>query len=278
MFHHRFAVDLQKGCEFFDGKNVMITGGTGSFGNAFVDFILNNFRPRKLVILSRDEDKQHTMKAKYASHENRSCLRFFLGDVRDKDRLCQAMSGMNFVIHAAALKQVPAAEYNPFEYIKTNVHGAENVAQAAINQGVQRVVALSTDKACCPVNLYGASKLASDKIFVAANNFAGGQTTFSVVRYGNVMGSRGSVIPLFSQLLREGKETLPLTDVCMTRFWISLEQGVNFVIQSLMDMIGGEIFIPKIPSAKITDIAEAMKPGIKTNIVGIRPEKNCTNR
>jgi len=271
MFDNRFEVDIPKSQSFFNKKNILITGGTGSFGNAFVDFFLEHYCPTKLVIFSRDEEKQYKMNIKYQNHPKKNCLRFFLGDVRDKERLCQAMRGIHFVIHAAALKQVPTAEYNPFEFIRTNVHGAENVAQAAIAESVQKVVALSTDKACCPINLYGASKLASDKIFVAANNLSGGRCIFSVVRYGNVAGSRGSVIPYFANLLNERSDVLPITDRRMTRFWITLNDGVKFVICSLLDMVGGEIFIPKIPSASVVDIAKIMAPKVKFEIIGIRP-------
>lgn len=271
MLDNRFDLDIAASRSFLDGKTIFITGGTGSFGNAFVDFLLAHFSPSKLVIFSRDEEKQYRMNMKYQEHPKRDCLRFFIGDVRDKERLCQAMRGVDFVVHAAALKQVPAAEYNPFEFIRTNVHGAENIAQAAIAQNVKKVVALSTDKACCPINLYGASKLASDKIFVAANNFAGDGPAFSVVRYGNVMGSRGSVIPYFAELLKNGENVLPITDHRMTRFWITLNDGVKFVVHSLLDMVGGEIFIPKIPSASVLNIAKAMAPEAKLEIIGIRP-------
>jgi UDP-N-acetylglucosamine 4,6-dehydratase len=252
----------------FDGKNILITGGTGSFGRRFVRTLLTHYRPNKVIIYSRDELKQSEMQAEY----NSPAMRYFLGDVRDPGRMHQAMRGVDHVVHAAALKQVPAAEYNPMECIKTNVNGAQNVIDAALANDVQRVVALSTDKAANPINLYGSSKLASDKLFVAANNVAGGhQTRFAVVRYGNVVGSRGSVVPLFKKLLNEGAHTLPVTDCRMTRFWITLQQGVDFVLTNFQRMKGGEIFVPKIPSVRITDIVEAMAPGIDTEVVGIRP-------
>ena len=254
-----------------DGASLLVTGGTGSFGRQFVRHVLEHHKPRRLAIFSRDELKQYEM-AQELSEEDHPCLRYFIGDVRDRDRLELAMRDIDYVIHAAALKQVPAAEYNPFECIKTNVHGAENVARAAMETGVKRVLALSTDKAANPVNLYGASKLASDKIFVAANNMTGaGGTRFSVVRYGNVVNSRGSVVPLFRRLRDEGVTELPITDDRMTRFWITLDQGVAFVLSSLERMIGGEIFVPKIPSMRIVDLATALVPGATTRIVGIRP-------
>ena len=249
-------------------KSILITGGTGSFGRQFVRTVLNRYKPRRLIIFSRDELKQFEMQNEFAA----PCMRYFIGDVRDKDRLIQAMHGVDFVIHAAALKQVPAAEYNPMECIKTNVYGAENVIQAALANEVEKVIALSTDKAANPINLYGATKLVSDKIFVAANNLAGGhRTRFAVVRYGNVVGSRGSVVPLFQNLLSKGIRELPITDERMTRFWITLEQGVEFVSKNFGRLQGGEIFVPKIPSAKIIDFAEAMAPGMPVQIVGIRP-------
>jgi UDP-N-acetylglucosamine 4,6-dehydratase len=250
------------------GRDVMVIGGTGSFGKAFIAAVLARFKPRRLIIYSRDELKQFEMQQKWNGAE----MRYFIGDVRDTDRVEMAMRGVDYVIHAAALKQVPAAEYNPFECIKTNVHGAENVVRAAIRCGVKRVVALSTDKAANPINLYGASKLASDKIFVAANSMSGrGGPRFAVVRYGNVVGSRGSVIPFFRKLISEGATSLPITDVRMTRFVITLEQGVNMVLSSLGMMEGGELFIPKIPSVRVIDVAEAMLPGKEVRIVGIRP-------
>lgn len=249
-------------------KSILITGGTGSFGRQFVRAILGRYQPKRVAVFSRDELKQYEMHQEF----NASCMRYFLGDVRDRDRMTQAMRGVDIVIHAAALKQVPAAEYNPMECVKTNVHGAENVIAAAIENEVERVVALSTDKAANPINLYGATKLVSDKLFVAGNNLAGGhRTRFAVVRYGNVVDSRGSVVPLFRKLLADGKRALPITDPRMTRFWITLDQGVAFVLRSLERMQGGEIFVPKIPSARITDLAEAMAPGVPTSVIGIRP-------
>ena len=253
-----------------DGRSILITGGTGSFGRAFVRTALDHFKPAKLIVFSRDEMKQYEM-AQVLDDVRYPCMRYFIGDVRDVDRLEMAMRGVDIVIHAAALKHVPAAEYNPFECIHTNVMGAENVVKATIRCGVQRVVALSTDKAANPVNLYGASKLASDKIFVAANHLSANGAKFSVVRYGNVLGSRGSVVPLFRRLVQDGADHLPITDERMTRFWITLGQGVNFVLSSLAMMKGGEIFVPKIPSIKIVDIAHAMAPDLRTTNVGIRP-------
>jgi UDP-N-acetylglucosamine 4,6-dehydratase/5-epimerase len=252
----------------FDGKSILITGGTGSFGKKFVKTLLSQYSPKRLIIFSRDELKQYEMQQEY----NHPCMRYFLGDVRDKDRLKQAMRGVDYVIHAAALKQVPAAEYNPTECIRTNIYGAENVIHAALENDVEKVIALSTDKAANPINLYGATKLASDKLFVAANNIAGGRkTSFSVVRYGNVVGSRGSVVPFFEKQIADGVDALPITDVRMTRFWISLQQGVDFVLKNFVRMQGGEIFVPKIPSIRILDLAEAMAPGIDIKVVGIRP-------
>ena len=252
-------------------KAILVTGGTGSFGRHFVKTVLASYRPKRLIIFSRDEVKQYDM-AQDFTPEEMEVLRFFIGDVRDRDRLEMAMREVDIVIHAAALKQIPAAEYNPFECIKTNVHGAENVMQAAIRTGVKQVVALSTDKAASPVNLYGASKLASDKIFVAANNLAGSVgTRFSVVRYGNVLGSRGSVVPLFQKLIAEGAKTLPVTDPRMTRFWITLDEGVDFVLSCLPMMRGGEIFVPKIPSMKVVDMATALASDLPHEVVGIRP-------
>ena len=249
-------------------KSILITGGTGSFGRRFARLALERFKPRRLVIFSRDELKQSEMQPEFDS----PAMRFFIGDVRDRDRLMQAMRGIDIVMHAAALKQVPAAEYNPMECVKTNVHGAENVIAAAIENEVEKVVALSTDKAANPINLYGATKLVSDKLFVAANNLAGGhRTRFAVVRYGNVVGSRGSVVALFRKLLSQGARELPITDERMTRFWITLDQGVGFVFRSLERMQGGEIFVPKIPSARIVDLAVAMAPRATLKMVGIRP-------
>ena len=251
-----------------NNKTILITGGTGSFGKQFTKTILERYSPKKIIIYSRDELKQYEM----AQTFNAPQMRYFIGDVRDQPRLVQAMEGVDYVIHAAALKHVPVAEYNPLECIKTNVYGAENVIHAALAAGVERVIALSTDKAANPINLYGATKLASDKLFVAANNMAGlRKTRFAVVRYGNVMGSRGSVIPFFQKLLREGATELPITDARMTRFWITLQQGVDFVIKNFERMHGGEIFVPKIPSATVTALAEALAPGMPQKIIGIRP-------
>ncbi len=248
-------------------KTVLITGGTGSFGQKFVEIVLREYSPRKLIVFSRDELKQYEMQQKFNGSPN---LRFFLGDVRDRERLYRAFREVDVIIHAAALKQIPAAEYNPFEVIKTNVIGAQNIIEAAIDCGVKKVIALSTDKAANPINLYGATKLCSDKLFVAANSYTGFQdTNFSVVRYGNVVGSRGSVIPYFLNQRCNGK--LPLTDPRMTRFWITLEQGVRFVLQSLEKMSRGEIFVPKLPSTKITDLAAVIAPDCELEIVGIRP-------
>jgi UDP-N-acetylglucosamine 4,6-dehydratase/5-epimerase len=252
----------------FDDKAILITGGTGSFGRRYVATLLERCQPRRLIVFSRDELKQYEM----AQEFNRPCMRYFLGDVRDRERLVQAMEGVDIVIHAAALKHVPAAEYNPMECIKTNVHGAENVIHAALANEVDKVIALSTDKAAHPINLYGATKLASDKLFVAANNIAGRRRTrFAVVRYGNVVGSRGSVVPYFRKLITEGADHLPITDLRMTRFWISLQQGVDFVLKDFARMRGGEIFVPKIPSIRIVDLATAMAPGLPHRIIGIRP-------
>jgi UDP-N-acetylglucosamine 4,6-dehydratase len=251
-----------------DNSVVMITGGTGSFGKKYTKTILDRYSPRKVIIYSRDELKQFEMQQAY----NQDCMRYFIGDVRDVERLRQAMNGVDYVIHAAALKQVPAAEYNPTECIKTNIHGAENVIEAAIANNVKKVIALSTDKAASPINLYGATKLASDKLFVAANNMVGDkQTRFACVRYGNVVGSRGSVVPFFKGLVAQGVDELPITHELMTRFWITLQQGVDFVVRNFDRMHGGEIFVPRIPSIGIMDLAEAYAPGIATRIVGIRP-------
>jgi UDP-N-acetylglucosamine 4,6-dehydratase len=256
---------------FLRNKRILVTGGTGSFGKAFVRRLVETVPVERLVIFSRDELKQYEMEQSFSPEQN-ACLRFFLGDVRDPARLEMAMRDIDYVIHAAALKQVPAAEYNPFECIHTNVLGAENVVRAALRNQVKRVIALSTDKASNPINLYGASKLASDKIFVAANHLSGStKVRFSVVRYGNVMGSRGSVVPLFHKLIAEGADSLPITDERMTRFWITLREGVDFVLSCLDMMRGGEIFVPKIPSMKITDLAQTMAPALKHRIVGIRP-------
>jgi UDP-N-acetylglucosamine 4,6-dehydratase/5-epimerase len=250
-----------------DGKIILITGGTGSFGKKFIELTLKNYSPKKLIVFSRDEFKQHQMATSGFDHE---AMRYFIGDVRDKDRLCRALDGVDYVIHAAALKQIPACEYNPIEAVKTNVLGAANLIDAAIERNVKKVLAISTDKAVAPVNLYGATKLCSDKLFVAGNSYSGVHVTrFSVVRYGNVIGSRGSVIPLFSKMARSG--TLPVTDTRMTRFWLTLDQGVLFVLKSLERMGGGEIFVPKIPSMNILDLAEALAPGCPTTTIGIRP-------
>jgi UDP-N-acetylglucosamine 4,6-dehydratase len=252
----------------FDGKTVLITGGTGSFGKRCIATILSQYQPKRVIVYSRDELKQYEMAQEYKA----DCMRYFIGDVRDRDRLNLAIRGVDYVIHAAALKHVPIAEYNPMECIKTNINGASNVIDAAMENEVEKVVALSTDKAANPINLYGATKLASDKLFVAANNIAGGRRTrFSVVRYGNVVGSRGSVVPFFQKLVAEGATEIPITDERMTRFWITLQQGVDLVLKSFERMQGGEIFVPKIPSMRIIDLAEAIAPGLPTKIVGIRP-------
>ncbi len=252
----------------FNNKSILVTGATGSFGRNFVKAVLAQYQPRRLIVFSRDELKQYEMSQEFDA----PCMRYFIGDVRDAGRLRQAMKDVDYVVHAAALKQVPAAEYNPMECIKTNILGAQNVIDAAIECGVKKTIALSTDKAASPINLYGATKLASDKLFVAANNITGGRDTkFSVVRYGNVVGSRGSVIPFFKKLVSEGVSVIPITDDRMTRFWITLQGGVDFVLNSFMRMHGGEIFVPKIPSARITDLADAIAPGIPKRIVGIRP-------
>jgi len=254
-----------------NNKTILVTGGTGSFGNQFVQTIIDNYAPKKLIIFSRDELKQYEMAQKF-SESKYPFMRYFIGDVRDYSRLEMALRGVDIVIHAAALKHVTIAEYNPYECINTNVIGAENLARASLRNGVSHVLALSTDKAVSPINLYGASKLAAEKIFIAANNIRGTDPTiFSVVRYGNVVGSRGSVVPFFKKLLIEGVKSLPITDNEMTRFWITLQQGVDFILSNLALMQGGEIFIPKIPSMKITDLAEALQPGIETHEIGIRP-------
>ncbi len=254
--------------EVFSNKSILITGGTGSFGQRCVETLLGRHAPRKVIIYSRDELKQFEMQQRW----NGPQMRYFIGDVRDYERVRMAMRGVDYVIHAAALKQVPAAEYNPMECVKTNIHGAENVIAAAIENEVEKVVALSTDKAANPVNLYGATKLVSDKLFVAGNNIAGGhRTRFAVVRYGNVVGSRGSVLPFFQKLAREGASELPITDPRMTRFWITLDHGVALVLQAFARMHGGEIFVPKIPSMRIRDLAEAVAPRLPTRVVGIRP-------
>ena len=252
-----------------NGKTVLITGGTGSFGKKCTEIILKKYQPKRLIIFSRDELKQYEM-AQLFPEEEYPCIRYFIGDVRDVDRLYRAFSGVDYVIHAAAMKQVPAAEYNPFEAIKTNVLGAQNIINAAIDCKVEKIIALSTDKAANPINLYGATKLCSDKLFIAGNAYGGSQRTrFSVVRYGNVMGSRGSVIPFFKKKKNCG--CLPITDERMTRFWITLEQGVDFVLFCLENMCGGELFVPKIPSMSIMDLAKAIAPDCKTKVIGIRP-------
>ncbi|KKM12356.1 flagellin modification protein FlmA [Clostridiales bacterium PH28_bin88] len=257
---------MTKSESILDGTTILITGGTGSFGKKFVEIALNCYHPQKVIVFSRDELKQYEMAQDF--HDER--IRYFIGDVRDKERLYRAFDGVDIVVHAAALKQVPSCEYNPFEAIKTNVLGAQNIIEAAIDRGIKKVVALSTDKAANPINLYGATKLCSDKLFIAGNSYAGKRITrFSVVRYGNVVGSRGSVIPFFTKMREQG--VLPITDPRMTRFWITLEQGVKFVIDCLERMRGGEIFVPKIPSMRITDLAEAIAPGCDHKYIGIRP-------
>jgi len=251
--------------DIFEGKTVLITGGTGSFGKKFTEIMMKYHKPKKLIIFSRDEMKQWEMKKKF----DQKNIRYFIGDVRDAERLHRAFNGVDIIVHAAALKIVPTAEYNPFEAVKTNVIGAENVINIAIDNNVKKVIALSTDKAANPINLYGATKLCAEKMFIAANNYATKEgTRFSVVRYGNVFGSRGSVVPFFKECAK--KKVVPITDERMTRFWISLEQGVNFVMNSLESMKGGEIFVPKIPSMRVTDLAEALCPGCKRDIVGVR--------
>ena len=265
-----------------NNKNILITGGTGSFGNLFVETVLKRFKPKKLIIFSRDELKQSIMAQKFPQ-EKYSCIRYFIGDVRDPARLKLAMEGVDYVVHAAALKHVNVAEYNPMECVKTNIGGAENVINAALSMNVSRIIALSTDKASDPINLYGATKLTSDKIFVSANNIVGDKhpTRFSVVRYGNVAGSRGSVVPIFKKLIEQGSKELPITDDKMTRFWITLSQAVEFVLKSFERMQGGEIFVPKIPSIRVTDLAKAIGPKMNHKIIGIRPgeklhEKMCS--
>jgi UDP-N-acetylglucosamine 4,6-dehydratase len=260
----------------FNKKRILITGGTGSFGKKFVDVVLKKYNPAKLVIFSRDEFKQYQMREIF-DEKKYSCLRYILGDVRDNVRLTQALRDIDYVIHAAALKQVPAAEYNPMEFIKTNVHGAENVVAAAIENKVKKVIVLSTDKAANPINLYGSTKLVSDKIFTSANNITGfnlgkrQKTIFSVVRYGNVIGSRGSVVPLFKDIIAKNKKFFPITHKDMTRFWITLDQGVNFVLRMMKIMEGSEIFVPKLPSTKIIDLAKALDSKKPFKIIGIRP-------
>ena len=253
-----------------DNKTILITGGTGSFGKCFTKYALTHYNPKKIIIYSRDEFKQYLMQNEFKEYESK--MRYFIGDVRDKDRLKRAFEGVDYVIHAAALKQVPACEYNPNEAIKTNINGAQNVIDAALDSNVKKVVALSTDKAVNPVNLYGGTKLVSDKLFVSANAYAGNKDiSFSIVRYGNVAGSRGSIIPLFNNIIKNGGTELPITDFRMTRFWISLTEGVELVIKALKEAKGGETFISKIPSFKVTDLAEAMLPGCTKKEIGIRP-------
>ncbi len=253
-----------------NNKTILITGGTGSLGQKLTEILLKRYRPKKLIIFSRDEYKQSEMAKRL--HPSRYPIRFFLGDIRDKDRLYRAFEGVDYVIHAAALKQVPALEYNPFEAVKTNVIGADNIVDAAFDCGVEKVIAVSTDKAVNPINLYGATKLVAEKIFIAANAYRGEKkTVFSVVRYGNVVGSRGSVIPFFLDLKKQGAKEFPITDDNMTRFWITLEEGVELVLTSLEEAVGGEIFVPKIPSMKIIDLVKAINPRAKLKIVGIRP-------
>mgnify|MGYP005765839397 FL=1 len=252
-----------------NGKTILITGGTGSFGNAFTEYVLTHYEPRKIIIYSRDEYKQFLMSNRLRKYKGK--LRFFIGDVRDRERLYRAFEGVDYVVHAAALKQVPACEYNPMEAVKTNINGAMNIVDAALDCGVRRVVALSTDKAVNPINLYGGTKLVSDKLFIAANAYSGSRDVcFSIVRYGNVAGSRGSVIPFFRNIVAEGGKALPITDYRMTRFWISLDEGVQLVIKALSEAKGGETFISKIPSFKITDLAQAILPGCEMPEVGIR--------
>lgn len=252
----------------FDNSSILVTGGTGSFGRRFVRHILEHYRPRRLVVYSRDEMKHYEMQQEF----DHPAMRFFIGDVRDLPRLTLAMRDIEYVVHAAAMKHVPIAEYNPMECVKTNIDGANNVVQAALASHVRKVVALSTDKAANPINLYGATKLVSDKLFTAANNLAGNlPTRFSVVRYGNVVGSRGSVVPFFQKLVREGAREIPITDPRMTRFWITLDQGVEFVVKCFRRMAGGEVFVPKIPSMRLVDLASALAPGVAQKTVGIRP-------
>ncbi len=264
----RLVWTLEVVISILEGSSILITGGTGSFGKAFIAEMLAKYDPRRVVIFSRDELKQYEVRQKF---EDDPRLRWFIGDIRDQHRLTRAMHGVDYVVHAAALKQVDTAEYNPFEYVQTNIIGSQNVVEAAIDAGVKKVVALSTDKASSPLNLYGATKLAADKLFQSANHYAAGyETRFSVVRYGNVMGSRGSVIPFFKKLAAEGKP-LPVTDARMTRFWITLPQAVEFVIDSFDQMQGGELYVPRIPSMRIVDLVEAVAPGAETYEMGIRP-------
>ena len=252
-----------------NGKTILVTGGTGSFGKKFIEKIVAEYKPRKVIIYSRDEYKQYVMQKKFLEHKD--SLRFFLGDIRDKARLYRAFEGVDYVVHAAALKQVPALEYNPFEAVKTNVIGADNIVDAAIDKGVKKVIALSTDKAVNPINLYGATKLVAEKIFTAANAYSGGKARFSSVRYGNVIGSRGSVIPLFMKLKQAGVKEFTITDERMTRFWIMFEQAVDLVITALKESEGGEVFVPSIPSMRIADLAKAIEPDCTFKFTGIRP-------
>ena len=257
--------------DIFEGKTVLVTGGTGSFGRKFVKTLLTRFNPKKVIVFSRDEFKQYQMQKEFPK-ELYPNLRFFLGDIRDKERLYRAFEGVDYVIHAAALKHVPILEYNPSEAVKTNIYGAQNIINAAIDQGVKKVIALSTDKAVNPINLYGATKLAMEKLLIAANAYTGSkETTFAVVRYGNVVGSRGSVIPYFKELVKKGEKVLPITDERMTRFWITLEEGVQTVLFALRESVGGEIFVPYIPSMRILDLAKAICPYCDYKIIGIRP-------
>lgn len=254
----------------FDDKSVLITGGTGSFGKKFTRYLFENYKPKKVVIFSRDEFKQFEMSATF--HEPEHEIRYFIGDIRDKERLYRSFEGIDYVIHAAALKQVPAAEYNPFEAVKTNILGAQNIIDAAIDRGVKKVIALSTDKAVSPINLYGATKLAMEKLLIAANSYVGTKDTcFSVVRYGNVIGSRGSVIPFFRNFVNNGGGKLPITDERMTRFWITLQQGVELVSKAAYEAVGGEVFVPKIPSMKILDLARVIAPHREYEVIGVRP-------
>lgn len=271
VLHEPFDVLLNQAFAGFTDASILVTGGTGSFGRRFIDTVLRRSKPRRVIVFSRDEFKQFEMQQQFGARWAGQ-LRFFIGDVRDSARLEMAMREVDVCIHAAALKHVPAAEYNPMECIRTNVYGAENVVRAALRTGVRKVIALSTDKAANPINLYGASKLAADKVFIAANNLSGSVgTRFSVVRYGNVVGSRGSVVPLFRRLIAEGAGSLPITDPRMTRFWITLQHGVDFVASCFPMMQGGEIFVPKIPSMRITDLAACMAPGLPHDVIGIRP-------
>lgn len=252
-----------------NNSTILITGGTGSFGHEFVKIIFNKYKPKKVIVFSRDEFKQYNMSKIFP--DTKYPIRYFLGDIRDKSRLYRAFNGVDFVVHAAALKQVPALEYNPIEAVKTNIVGADNIVDVAIDTGIKKVIALSTDKAVNPINLYGATKLAAEKIFIAANAYGGERAAFSVVRYGNVVGSRGSVIPLFLDYKKKGVKDFPITDMNMTRFWMTLTQSVELVIKALEISVGGEVFVPKIPSMKITDLAKAIEPGCKFKIIGIRP-------